>query len=216
MISGKGSVICCGFELVAHCGVDPAAARLLANLVRYAASKEVHHAHPLIDGSIEWGNYASERGLVTGPLNGLVVNADWVAPPTNPNAKPISQSEGAWNTRPGDQFLPHGRSPLGPFGYSTSTGLKDLNPDSKLGSGIFWARLPAGKSKVITSVTNPSREAGELTVAVNDSYSSGPVAIPAGKTVSIAAPIPNGATDISVQFTGTKSLVLLLTQFEDR
>jgi hypothetical protein len=50
MFSGKGSVICCGFELVAHCGVDPAAARLLANLVRYAASKEVHHGH----GSAQW------------------------------------------------------------------------------------------------------------------------------------------------------------------
>src|SRR5262249_48297249 len=147
--AGKGSVILCGLDLISRCGLDPVADRFLVNLVRYAASTNCHQVHPLIEEAIEWGNYATEQGVITGPLNGLIVNADWVRPPTNPSAKPLAQQEGAWNTRPGDQFVPHGRSPFGPYGYSTSSSLKDLNPNSSIGSGTFWANIPKGRTNMI-------------------------------------------------------------------
>src|SRR5207237_1574130 len=101
MFEGAGSVIISGFDLAPRCGLDPAADRLLMNLVRYAASKAAHEIHPLIEKPIQWGNYASEQGLITGPLNGMVVNSDWVKPPTNPLATPLKQTQGEWNTKPG-------------------------------------------------------------------------------------------------------------------
>ena len=49
MFDGTGSVILSGFDLVNRAGLDPAADRLLANLVAYTASKDGHPVHPLIE-----------------------------------------------------------------------------------------------------------------------------------------------------------------------
>jgi hypothetical protein len=213
MFDGRGSVIVSAFDTVQRAGLDPVADRLLANLVRYAASQKNHELHPLIDQPIQWGNYASERGIINGPLNGLVVNSSWVRPPTNPSAEPLTQDEGAWNTRPGDQFAPHGRSPLGPYGYSTGSGLRDLNPDSDIGTGMFWARISQGKKTVATVVENPSTKSAELEVSVNGGPAT-KLEVPAGKTVTVTAPLPPDATNVAVRFTGSKKLVLLKTSFE--
>jgi hypothetical protein len=213
MFDGQGSVIVSAFDIVPRAGLDPVADRFLANLVRYAASQKNHDVHPLIDQTIEWGNYASERGVINGPLNGLVVNASWVRPPTNPSAQPLTQDEGAWNTRPGDQFSPHGRSPLGPFGYSTGSGLRDLNPDSETGTGIFWARIPSGKKTMATLIENPTRKPAAVEISVNSAPGM-KTEIPAGKTISVTTPLLGDTTTVGVRFVGSKKLVLLKTAFE--
>jgi len=213
MFDGRGSVIFAGFDIIARAGLDPVADRFLANLLRYAASQKNHEVHPLIDQPIQWGNYASERGVITGPLNGLVVNTTWVRPPTNPSAKPLTQQEGAWNTRPGDQFSPHGRSPLGPYGYSTGSTLRDLNPDSEIGTGVFWVRIPAGKKNMATVVENPTEQPLELSVGINGGPAS-KTEIPAGKTITVNAALPQDKTALAVRYTGSKKLVLLKTSFE--
>ena len=214
MFDGAGSVILSGFDLVNRAGLDPAADRLLANLVAYVASKDNHHAHPLIEKPIHWGDYPTERGAVCGSLNGLIVNAEWMAPPTNPSAKPLAPNTGSWNMDPGSQFEPHGRNPFGPYTYSTGSSLKDINPDSETGSGVFWASLPPGRKTVRTKVKNPTTSTSQLTIAVNGKAATAPATIPAGQTVELRSSLPGGATDVSVRYTGTKTLVLLETAFE--
>jgi len=216
---GQGSVILCGFELVSRVGLDPAADRLLVNLVRYAASPDGHEPYPYVDSPIEWGNYASERGLITGPHNGLVLNAKWVRPATNPNATPLTQEEGAWNTRPGDQFVAHGRSPFGPYGYSTSSSLRDGDSTSTVGTGFFCARIPSGKTVMRTSLENPATTPAEIKINLSihgsaASSPSQPLTIPGNSSKDISTPLPPGATNLKIQFTGSKSLVLLRTSFE--
>jgi hypothetical protein len=214
MFDGAGSVILSGFDLVNRAGLDPAADRLLANLVAYTASKEHHAVYPLIEQPIIWGDYPTERGLVCGSLNGLIVNAEWLTPPTNPSAKPLPPNTGSWNMDPGSQFVPRGRNPFGPYGYSTAASLKDLNPDSETGSGVFWASIPPGRKTLITKVKNPAKQAGQLTVALDDKRVTDSTAIGAGQTVELRSPLPAGVTDLSVRYTGTKTLVLLETTFE--
>src|SRR5205814_578915 len=101
-----------------------AADRLLLNLVAYAASLSVHQVHPVIDKPIHWGDYPTEQGVVCGSLNGLLVNAEWMASPAHPSAEGLPPNTGAWNMLPGEQFVPRGRNPFGPFGYSTGSSLK--------------------------------------------------------------------------------------------
>jgi hypothetical protein len=214
MFDGTGSVILSGFDLVNRAGLDPAADRLLANLVAYVASKDSHPVHPLIEQPIHWGDYPTERGAVCGSLNGLIVNAEWMVPPTNPSAKPLVPNSGSWNMDPGSQFEPHGRNPFGPYSYSTGSSLKDLNPDSETGSGVFWTSLPPGRKTVRTKVKNPTTSTSQLTIAVNGKAATTPATIPAGQTVELRSSLPVGATDISVRYTGTKTLVLLETAFE--
>ncbi len=213
MFEGKGSVVVSGFDIVSRAGLDPVADRFLANLVRYAAAKESHEIHPLVQSRIEWGNYASERGVINGPMNGLVVNVSWVRPETNPSATPLAPEEGAWNTRPGDQFVPRGRKPFGPYGYTTSSSLRDLNPDSEIGSGFFWARIPDGKRSVKTVVENPSSKPAEFSMEVNES-SVIHQSVPAGQTRTVSANVPPASTNVCVRFTGSKTLVILETEFE--
>lgn len=211
---GKGSVILSGFDLINRVGLDPAADRLLDNLVRYAASTAEHYAHPLIEKPIVWGDYSTEEGVVSGPLNGFAVNADWIAPPTNPNATPLTQDEGAWNTRPGDQFVPHGRRLLGLYGYTTAAGIQDLNPASPIGSGIFWARIPAGKKSVVTVVKNPTQQTAHLDIEINDKRVMETASIPSGATLTVRTPLTASTIATSVRYIGEKKLIVLQTSFE--
>jgi beta-galactosidase len=212
MFTGKGSVILSAFDLVARSGLDPVADRLLENLVQYVGSSSGHDVHPLITEPIEWGNYASEHGVIVGPANGFVVNADWVKPVTNPSAKQLTQTEGAWNIRPGDQFVPHGRSPFGPYGYSTGSSLKDLNPGSAIGTATFWIRIPADKSSLTTLVENRSISTASLTVGANEKSQDFP--LPPNKATRISIPIQAGTSDLRLQYRGDKKLVILETAFE--
>ena len=83
-----------------------------------------------------------------------------------------------------------------------------------IGSGVFWASLPPGRKTVVTKVKNPATRPGQLTIAVNGKAVTGPTTIAAGQTVELRSPLPADATDVSVRYTGTKTLVLLETAFE--
>jgi hypothetical protein len=185
----------------------------LLNLVNYAASDSGHEAHPLIDKPILWGNYPTEQGVVTGPLNGLVVNADWIVPPTDPSAKPLTQEQGWWNTRPSDQFVPHGRSPFGPYTYSPSSSLHGLESEDRIGTGIFWARIPATATTVVTKMRNPTDKDATLSISVNGKSPDAAQRIAPGE-ITIRTPLFQGQPDVSVRYTGTKALVILETVFE--
>ena len=198
MLDGMGSVILCGFDLVNRIGLDPVADRLLASLITYATSKESHQVYPLIEKPIQWGNYPSERGLVCGSLNGLIVNAEWQTPPTDPGAKPLRPNTGSWNMEPGSQFSPRGRNPFGAYTYSTASSLKDLDPESKTGSGTFWVSLPSGKKAMVTKVNNPGTNAAQLTVEFNQDPAITPCPVAAGQTVERRSPLPANATNVSV------------------
>ena len=63
-------------------GVYPIADRLRENLIEYMASYGSHAVHPLVSEKIRWGDAASQRGVISGPINGLFVNTVWLPPPT--------------------------------------------------------------------------------------------------------------------------------------
>jgi hypothetical protein len=214
MFDGKGSVIVSAFDLVDRVGLDPAADRLLGSLVAYAASSSEHELHLLIEKPIVWGDYPTERGVITGPLNGLVVNAVWQKPPTDPNAVPLPDNTGAWNTDPGNAFIPDGRRPLGPFGYSTASSLRQGEPDSLMGSGIFHCRVPDGRRTMKTTVRNNGPAPATLKVEIN-SASASPETVPPGETVIITTPLPDDARGaLSIRYSGHKTIVLEETAFE--
>jgi hypothetical protein len=124
----------------------------------------------------------------------------------------VAKEKGSWNSRPGDQFVPQGVRPRGPFRYSTNCIPHDEDKKSKTGSGVFWASVPAGRKSVITKVRNPTTQPASLKVQAND---AGDVVtpIPVGQTVSITTPIPSPARDVKVTYSGEKELVILETEF---
>ena len=77
---GKGSILLSGFDLIDHCEVDPVADKLLSNMILYMAVNKKHEQYVAINDSIIWGDYASERGIVNAPCNGLMVNTIPIIP----------------------------------------------------------------------------------------------------------------------------------------
>jgi hypothetical protein len=62
----------------------------------------------------------------------------------------------------------------------------------------------------IQSTSSPA----QLAIAVNGKTAGNTAAFPAGPTLELRSPLPDGSTCVSVRYTGTKTLVLLETAFE--
>jgi beta-galactosidase len=73
--SGKGSVLLCGFDLANRTGIDPVADKLLLNIINYSAPAAVHDQYQLITAPIVWGEYETEKGIVTDITSGFLVNS---------------------------------------------------------------------------------------------------------------------------------------------
>lgn len=212
MFDGEGSVILTGLDLTKRAGLDPVADQMLANLVAYLTSSGGREVLPLVEKPIVWGNYPTERGVLTGPIQGLVYNCRWVAPPTAPHAKPMADNTGAWNTHPGNPFLPTGVRAFGPYTWSTGASPREESKDA-VGTGVFYVRVPAGRRFVVSKVNNPEKQGGKMEVSVNGQGGQ-TTAISAGQTMTIRTPISGAGRDLSVRYTGTKTLVILETSFE--
>jgi hypothetical protein len=211
VFDGLGSVILSAFDIVNRTGIDPAADRLLANLVFYAAQPDGHEPSVAIERPIQWGNLPSEQGVVSGSLNGLLVNAEWVRGETQEDQPALPANTGAWNMMPGDQFIPFGRNPFGPYTYSTGSSLRSGTPSASEGEGFFFARPPRGTKNILTIARNPGKAAARFAMSVNGQTAE--TIIGPGKQESLTLPLPWEDT-LQIRFKGPKDLVLIETRFE--
>lgn len=221
-VHGKGSVILCAFDLSSRCGIDPVAEKLLGNLVGYAASYETPQPYTAVGKTIEWGDYSSEKGIVVGANNGLIVNT-YPTVPVNKAAKyPLKVDDrgyhyvggyGGWNNRPGIQYLPRGRRPFAPYGFTLGGG--DISPDTEKGvsegEGYFVAKAPEGTKTMATTFENNAKEAVSVTIDVNGAQKK-TVKVAPGSTAVVEQSLPEDGR-IRVNIKGDRRVVLLRTDF---
>jgi hypothetical protein len=219
LFDGAGSAIVSGFDLVSRSGLDPVADRLLANLVRYMASAEPHHATQLVTSRIEWGDYASEHGLLTGAYSGLLLNSEPVIPEglkakylvkVSAEGYAFAGGSGGWNTKPAIQYVPHGRRPFGPYSFTAGGTVSPADAHAP-GVGRVWLRIPAGRSTMITTLENPVADTLALTITVNDAMQ--PVLIPPYRTLRVESPVRDGATQLAITFRGDRRVIITETDF---
>ena len=136
---------------------------------------------------IVWGDYYTERGVVVSSQQGLVVNQD--------------------------HEKPRGRRMLGPFKYGGPTNgyILDPEPEATDGRGRFFARIPAGKTAMLTKVENPEKQDLKLEVTINGTATVQPV--PGGRAIVVRTPLPD-ARNLDIEYVGNKKLVLVTTEFE--
>ncbi|MEO5579444.1 MAG: glycoside hydrolase family 2 TIM barrel-domain containing protein [Gemmatimonadaceae bacterium] len=219
LFDGKGSVLMTGLDIVSRIGLDPVADRMLANIVSYMSSPTGHESTQLIDSKIVWGDYASERGLLTGVYSGFLLNTVPVVPkdlaaryPLTVDAEgnTLAGGAGGWNTKPAIQYVPKGRRAFGPYAF-TSGGSVELpkghGPD---GEARFWLRIPPGRNTMVTTVSNPVAQPLGMTIDVNGAATRS--TIPAMSTIVVETPVrPNEA--LGIVFSGDRRLVVLETDF---
>jgi hypothetical protein len=222
---GRGSFVVSGFGLTERAGLDPVADRLLKNLVLYTTGAAPEPAHPLVEGPIRWGDYASERGIVPEIYSGFLVHTSPRVPATLEAAFPkryerefdangfeFAGPRGGWNTQPAVQYLAGaGRRPYGPYRFSLG-GAVQLPPKSgPEGEAQLWFRIPAGRSVMQTRVRNPDTVAHALEITVNGTAARH--VVPPGGTATLDTPLAGSPTSIALAFRGDRRLIVLETSF---
>lgn len=219
IFDGRGSALVCGMDIANRTNRDPVSDRLLLNMLRYMGNeKTAHHKYPLIVDNIIWGDYSSEKGLLTGVNSGLMVNAVPRVPDNNTskiilteNGDRLLGGPGRFNTRPGIQYVAHGRRMFGPYRLRDFGNVPDpINANNGIGEGFFWCRVPAAKTKCATLVWNQADLPLKITITTNDTQQAERT-IPAGAIEWVECAVKG--EELKVAFKGDRRLVLLQTAF---
>ncbi|TZF81006.1 glycosyl hydrolase family 2 [Pedobacter sp. BS3] len=218
---GAGSVLLCGMDLANRAGADPVASRLLTNMLEYSSKPDGHERYQLVTSPIIWGEYETEKGIVTDYYSGFLVNSTPRIPAYNdlPKQEIVVTKEGyqfaggrrsGFNTRPGIQYVANGRRPWGPYAQ-TFGGQPKLIDSSTTGTAKFWCRIPQGFNTMSSVVWNPAKEPLSIHIKVNDLPEKVQV-INAGGRISVDCPV--NATNVNVTYAGDRRLVVLETAFK--
>lgn len=221
LFEGRGSVVMTGLEIVNRVGLDPVADRLLRNLVRYMGSDMEHVNALLFESKIIWGDYASERGLLTGIHSGLILNTVPAVPADLAERYPITVNEngfvyaggsGGWNTKPAVQYFGKGRRPFGPYAFSYGGSVVFPDSVAPYGEGRVWLRVPSSRRAMTTVVNNPVNVTLDFEIMVNGTRQS--VKLPPNQTLRLETPVRGGDTPLAIVFRGDRRAVLLETDFQ--
>lgn len=215
IVDGDGSILISGFNLIDRVGLDPAAERLLKNLLAYAASAK-HDKYPTVSGPIRWGDYASENGIIIEKHNGLIPNVVYQGFVDGYADDPDSKWHlpGIFNSNPDPVYVTCGRRLMGPYDFTGTCHNVDLQPDRKNVSAVYYVTVATPCSRLVHRVKNASDSEAVLTISVNGEGGDVQHRFPRGRTIEIETPVPTGARDLCVELSGTKGLVLLETRFE--
>lgn len=219
--SGNGSILLCGLDLANRTEIDPVAARLFLNLINYTASPTGHERYQLITSPIIWGEYETEKGVVTDLYSGFLVNSTPRVPAnylgkgivvTKEGYQLADGNRGGFNNRPGIQYVANGRRPFGPYVQSFG-GQPTPDKDSTEGIGKFWCRIPEGKNMAASIVWNPGKEPLEIKIKVND-LPEVTKTIKAGERTAVETPV--NSSNVNITYTGDRRLVILETAFSKK
>ena len=225
MFMGKGSILLSGFDLINHCGVDPVADKLLFNMLRYMSVDKQHEPYVEVTDSIIWGDYASERGIVNAPCNGLMVNAVPIIPKGQEHdpryevkideyGYQYAGAYGGWNSKPGVQYVPYGRRPMAPFTFSKG-GSPLISKSSTSGEGYFYMTLSGKKKTMITILENPVDEPLNISITINDKTTGNYVLQPK-QQLSVETDISHIKNRMKVSLKGDRRVILLKTILSTR
>lgn len=218
---GRGSVLVSGFDLARRSGIDPIADRLLKNLIHYMAAGE-HEQYPLITSPIKWGEYETEKGLLTGEVSGLLLNPHprllggdklkYKLVITEDGHQFAANNRVLWADLPGQQYIPYGRRPFGPYYLRGMGSIAEIekNANKKEGTGFFYCRVAEGVTKSLHTIWNPANE--ELYIKISANENEVKKAIPPKSVIIVECPVKD--SNIKMQLTGDRRLVLLQTSFE--
>lgn len=220
LFSAKGSVLLSGFDIISRVGIDPVAERFLVNMVNYMLTVENHQTYVQISEPIMWGDYASEKGIVTGAYNGLMLNTKPVVPEVSKAAfrQKVDKlgyqyvgNYGGWNSNPGIQYIADGRRAVAPFSYSAG-GSTVIDESVEVGEGFFYVSVSKYLGKMHTTFENVTKTPLEMTITINDklsrTYTIAPLSI-----IEVETKLPQHNGDLKVNFKGSRQLVIKSTDF---
>ncbi|MFT4224154.1 glycoside hydrolase family 2 TIM barrel-domain containing protein [Dysgonomonas sp.] len=216
---GKGSILISGFDITGRISKDPVTDRFFSNMVNYMLSPKNHHLYVKVNEPIIWGDYTSEKGLVTGAYNGLMLNTKPIIPDNYKDAYPLKTdklgyqyagSYGGWNTTPGIQYVGDGRRAVAPFTYSAG-GSTVIDEKTGEGEGFFFVSVPQSSKIMYTVFENVTDNVLYMTLTLNDEVKQ-TNQIPPHSTTKVETLLPRN-NNLKVHFKGSRQLVIKSTYF---
>lgn len=217
---GNGSILLTGLDLANRAGLDPVADRVLLNTISYMSSASGHSPYQLITSPIIWGEYETEKGVVTDLYSGFLLNAtprltgafaDEGIKVTKEGYQLAGGMGSRFNTRPGLQYVPNGRRPWGP--YVQSFGGQPKLGNTPLGIGKFWCKIPEGQNNMTSVVWNPINEPLVMKIKINGLPEVSHT-IKGGEKVAVDVPVDKN--EVNVTYTSDRRLVVLETAFNKK
>ncbi len=177
VFQGNGSYMINAFQLLKRIDKDPLADRLLQNSIAYMANDKEHDAHPLVEGTISWGQYETEKGLLTGINSGFMLNSKPLLTGSykdkplvlKPEGHMYAERYGGWNTNPGLQYVPYGRRAFGPYFHRGFGGVPEAYDYGSLGRAEFYCAVEKNVKQMKTLVWNPADENLTVHCTINGS-----------------------------------------------
>jgi beta-galactosidase len=173
----ESRIMVCGFDLCSRTAVDPVAARMLTNILGYMNSGSQVPLHRHVVSAIQWGDYDSENGLLTGIYSGLMLNSSPKLTGSyrdkevvvNELGHQFAEKPGGWNNRAGIQYVPNGRRVFGPYHHDGFGGVaRPSNDGSAPGRGAFWCTVAPGTNSISNKVWNPSEVPLKIRIYCNE------------------------------------------------
>jgi len=198
---GQGSVIISTFRTTERVGMDPIAAKLLANLVKYAASP----SHPgLLDLTrpIEWNTEAFRTGVFCSNKQGFLPHS------------PVYEHRGGSKGNLGADHRIDGFTLVGDYSFDGNGYVTPIPDPAAEGWGVFYGRLSRQVTKFVLTVRNPSQESAQIRLRIDDRDVGLPATLSPGEKRSIQWSLNRQPGPIKVELRGDQDLVITASQFK--
>lgn len=200
LMHGSGSVILSQLRAVERVSSDPAAAKMLCNLIAYAAGKSAG----LLDLSkpIAWDKEGFRSGAFVSSLQGLLPHS------------PVYKHEGGSKGLLGADQRIDGFSLVGSYDFIGTGWLRPV-PDPKAeGWGVIYGTLSRPVSHFVLKLRNTGDTDANISFKLDGKTVGAAQTVPAGGETSLTWSIARAAGPVEVELRGDQRLVITRSSFE--
>jgi len=197
---GQGSVVISTFRTTERVPIDPIAAKLLANLVKYAASAE-HYGLLDLTKPIKWDVEAFRTGVFCSKKQGFL-----------PHSPVYAHTGGSKGNLGADHGI-DGSSLVGTYDFDGNGYVTPVPDPAVEGWGVFYGRLSRQVTRFSLTLRNDSLQSAQIRLKIDDQDIGSPQTLSAGQQRTIEWAINRQAGPVKVELRGDQDLVITASQF---
>lgn len=201
IFQGPGRVVLSQFRIVEQANTDPMAAKLLGNLVSYAASGK---GAGLLDLTkpIRWDLAAFRSGAFVSPLQGLLPRSD------------TYKHEGSSKGQLGADHRINGFTLVGDYGFNPNGWLTPIPDPNADGWGIIYGTLSRRTTRFILKLRNPGDTPAKIALKIDGKPTGSLATIPTGSQQTITWAVNRAPGPVKVELRGDQRLVITESSFK--
>ncbi len=200
IFQGKGSIIISQFRCTERAASDPIAAKVIADLVAYAASSSLPGRVDL-SRPVKWNLGAFRTGVFCSKKQGFLPHS------------PVYQHTGTSKGLLGADHSIDGFTLVGNYDFNGNGWLQPVPDPAAEGWGVFYGTLTRRATKFTLKARNPSSSSAQIRLKLDGVDIGSPMTFSAGQERTVEWTISRQPGPVSVELRGDQDLVILETAF---